>query len=300
MASLRLQQLPAFGIGEDQTFDSLKSDNPLLFRLHTVTPRRKPSFEARDGGQGRGFNIPQAVKHLNGYRHPEFRSPYVSCTFSLPYIIWEGCRRVAISEHTSEEDLYVSFIDASALEPETARLGVELLRNADLSDEDTQRAYNYANAHQEVLVQRRIPSEAIRATVPWKDIIDALRQARFMPTLRPAEQANLRKFCWKLLTYWTRRPGRGRRMTARVAADQAVKWLLFEIHVAESRRLDRAKLLAQDLAEAIYLWPRRWIIKRDFQPRTRLPQTNPTREFVESSDEFQVDVVGRLGALTIE
>ena len=222
------------------------------------------------------YSTSDAVKHITSYTNPEFVSPFVSCTFSLPFVIWEGYRRLSVSLYTREEHLYVSFISTARFAGlGTAKLGVEWLSAADLTDSETKRAYSFANAHQEVLVNLYIPLNAVIVTIPWSHIVTPLEDRQLVVprnVFLESEMMDLRQFCWDMRKIW--KP----RMTRPYAIDQAVRWLFYAMHPiwnqAPSEEKDKLVWLCQNLAIAIFLWGHRWIIQPsgDFHP-CKLPET---------------------------
>lgn len=264
-----LSQLPAFGIAPCQTFDSLVPHNPLLFRIHerqTASERGfvAPAFRVDVSGRPiqrptprHGYDPETVVRHLTKYWDFRFSSetPYTSCTFSIAYVLWEGCRRVERGngkQGTKAEDLYVSIIDTTALIPGTAKLGVELLRGVITVHERSWQAYNFANAHQEVLVQERIPPDAVLVTVPWERMIKALREVNLMLSQGPVPRT-FQDFCLELKGVWKESAGGSGGMSQRRAEMLASRFLSLEMGVSEEGQLVDREII-QHVAETICRW----------------------------------------------
>ncbi len=89
-------------VGED-TFAELSSRNPIIFRVHSNSDEE--AFVAEAFRQNR-TQIPsvkfvsraQVIHHIVQWTTRD--SPWISCTFSLPYVLWEATRRVACTIFT--------------------------------------------------------------------------------------------------------------------------------------------------------------------------------------------------------
>lgn len=268
-------QLPGYGIGRGQTYDILKTANPLMFKLHCNPPDTEHGLIANHFQHNTSrlhsapalhtgvFDDASVVNHIDNFNYPD--SPWVSCTFSLPYILWEGNRR---RRHPSGQDEYfVSIIrtDHPSLTDRNPKLAAEILANIIIPDRP-KRVFDFARAHQEVLVAQNVPADAIVATTTWTRIVSSLESKALLDstTMFPeTRELKLRAFCWKLRICWNENG----RMHPAEAANQALLWLSDGTDIEQEEETTR---LLEQLAMAIYLWPHRWLIKFDFRP-VRLP-----------------------------
>ena len=150
------------------------------------------------------------------------------------------------------EDLYVSIIDATVLKPGTAKLGVELLRGVITVHERSRQAYHYANAHQEVLVQERIPPEAVLVTIPWQHMMKSLQEVNLMLSQGPVPR-NFQEFCLELKWKWKESAGRSGGMSQGRAEFMASRFLSLEMGVSgDGQRVDQE--IIRHVAETIFRW----------------------------------------------
>ena len=114
--------LPFFGFADTKEFSALSQRHSILFRLHTSLTSTPPSPEhtitapmysttiydnlrqlpdIREGTPD-AQHVAELARHLRAYREMSdkrgqavFPSPWLSTTFSLPWVIWEAQRRLA-------------------------------------------------------------------------------------------------------------------------------------------------------------------------------------------------------------
>ena len=94
-----MPDLMCYGLDADEdTFFDLASQNPIIFRIHHDS--NDQAFVATAFLQKRA-RIPhtkivaraQVIHHIVQWSTKD--SPWISCTFSLPYVLWELTRRIA-------------------------------------------------------------------------------------------------------------------------------------------------------------------------------------------------------------
>ncbi|TCD65002.1 hypothetical protein EIP91_003370 [Steccherinum ochraceum] len=159
------------------------------------------------------------IEYIERYSYdPKASSPWIACTFNLPYVIWEGRRR---RKYRPDAQLYVSFVRTQLLP--NAELGVVLLRRMGVCSGYQRKGYWFANSHQDVLVHQHIPAEAILVTVRWDTLIDSLHIAGLLPddTLLPSKlpKQSLHSFYAPLHSAWSFQ------LTELDAVKQAISWI---------------------------------------------------------------------------
>ncbi|KAH9947764.1 hypothetical protein B0H21DRAFT_691332 [Amylocystis lapponica] len=195
-SEMPVQELPQYGFGIDVAFEKLVESNPFLFRVHTPKEqspfydRTEPYFvgqlfsdafssstiHSRSPTSPSPYRSPAKSTYADVARHLDWTtrssSPYVSCSFSFAWAIWEATRRY---HHSMKHSVEIAVIDAKALTGR-AVTAVELLRQGDAKDrhKDHWRWYRYATEAQDVLVWGYIPGTAVLASIPLTQVLNRL------------------------------------------------------------------------------------------------------------------------------
>ncbi|KAI0340273.1 hypothetical protein BDW22DRAFT_1360210 [Trametopsis cervina] len=197
-----MPNLMCYGLNAEDTYADLTITNPIIYRVHEGCGQQ--GLIAKAFHKKAQHNIPsrmvvihaRVVAHIQDWSPNE--TPWVSCTFSLPYVMWEANRRMN-GGSGNHARLAVSIIDAMhpCMQARSV-LGVEALRGRVPMTDGTRTAMNFARAFQEVLVYGEVPKEAVLNTVPWKLFAATFEspQFRYLPSDIPKD--NFEYFCSRL------------------------------------------------------------------------------------------------------
>ncbi|KAI0696332.1 hypothetical protein BC835DRAFT_1414306 [Cytidiella melzeri] len=250
------------------TFSDLSIRNPIIFRVHESG--QQEAFIAKAFRQQDRSCIPtekdisraMVVDHILEWTPKD--SPWMSCTFSLPYVLWEAHRRSKDSSKPLPA-LHISLVHAAHPSLQCrAILAVEALHGPvpRASMQKTRRAINFARAFQEVLIYGEIPQGAVLATVPWNDF-----SAHFESTHLQHLHANhgpLRffGFCERLREVMS---GKDTDVAMAGAVNQASNILGSPLYasVQDAKSLETATALVCDLSRTIFSWSYRHPSYRD-------------------------------------
>jgi hypothetical protein len=186
----------------ERTFDDIVVMKPLLFRLHShkssrtsFRPEEKVivaslycqrlencSSEELSHRLTARKEAPSSLtleetseaveKHITSWRKQNYNpSKFISLTFNVQYVFWEWKRRMSNrrqSERPQDDDFIIIVFKGSELRASgRAKLGTELLQG-----KKDEHAFRFANIHEEVIVARYIPSEAILGSMSMSELED--------------------------------------------------------------------------------------------------------------------------------
>lgn len=216
---------------------------------------RTPPLECPDL-QSATYDYRSVIRHLGDFEHIE--SPWVSCTFSLPFVIWEGHERRLKRRTSSREDHFISFVVSKSLTQGRAELATSLLRSVPPGADLDRQLMRFANSSQEILVGQNIPSEALLGTVPWRrvyrtlDGVGLLNAKMFEFVHEEKNEGRFRQFCDKLRVVWKNK------MSEDAAVNQAYTWLAIDVDAVSSmEELAELRSLLVRIAVALFGWSHR-------------------------------------------
>lgn len=191
---------------DGQTFDEIVRRTPLLFRLHsghsqTLFHREGNVLVASLHHQGLKYSSSkelslrlmeleknpssstpeetrEAIKrHITSWKDKNYEpSSHISLTFNVLYVFWEWKQRMSRRQHKNlQNDFTIIVLNGSKLHASASRkakLGTEWLPK---DSEEFKVAYRFAESHEEVIVDKFIPSAAILGFMRMSELVE------FMP-----------------------------------------------------------------------------------------------------------------------
>ncbi|KAI0088368.1 hypothetical protein BDY19DRAFT_194896 [Irpex rosettiformis] len=258
-----MPDLMCYGLdAEEDTFHDLVSRNPIIFRIHRNSDAQAfvaPAFHGRQSRipAAKVVSRAQVTRHIVQWSTRD--SPWISCTFSFPYVLWETTRRLTVATPELGSDLCISLIRAQHYSIEhRAILGVEALRGPipRSSMESTRKAVNFARAFQEVLIYGEIPMEALLVTLTWDAVRAAFQQTHLTYLTDDINcQNSFRHFCEQLRAAMRENDVEQAKVTT---VDQSMG-ILRELYkeVEDQEDLDHLREAVYDLSTVLFSWPYR-------------------------------------------